>query len=62
MLLQACSGVFACLLDILNEVFDVDEKLLSIYYLIFVLAAYLASFDLHFALPIMVGNLWYQTS
>lgn len=34
--------------------FDVDNKLLTIYYLIFVLAAYLASFDLHFALPVSV--------
>ena len=28
LLLQSCSGVFVCLLDILNEMFEVDEKLL----------------------------------
>ena len=54
LLLQSCSGVFACLLESLQQLWTVDPKLLSIYYLIFVLAAYLASFDLHYALPVTV--------
>ena len=54
LLLQSSSGVFVCLLESLQQLWTVEPKLLSIYYLIFVLAAYLASFDLHYALPVMV--------
>ena len=46
--------MFVCLLESLQQLWTVDPKLLSIYYLIFVLAAYLASFDLHYALPVTV--------
>ena len=46
--------MFVCLLESLQQFWTVDPKLLSIYYLIFVLAAYLASFDLHYALPVTV--------
>ena len=52
---QSSSGVFVCLLESLHHLWTVDPRLLSIYYLIFVLAAYLASFDLHYALPVMVS-------
>ena len=47
--------MFVCLLESLHQLWTVDPRLLSIYYLIFVLAAYLASFDLHYALPVMVS-------
>ena len=46
--------MFVCLLESLQQLWTVDPKLLSIYYFIFVLAAYLASFDLHYALPVTV--------
>ena len=46
--------MFVCLLESLQQLWTVDPKLLTIYYLIFVLAAYLASFDLHYALPVTV--------
>jgi len=51
------SGVFVSILESCLEMFKVNDKLLTIYYLIFVLAAYLASFDLNFALPC---NEYYQ--
>ena len=53
-LLQSSSGIFVCRLESLQQLWTVDPKLLSVYYLIFVLAAYLASFDLHYALPVTV--------
>ena len=46
--------MFVCLLESLHHLWTVNPRLLSIYYLIFVLAAYLASFDLHYALPVTV--------
>lgn len=54
--LQNFSGVFVSILESCLEMFKVNDKLLTIYYLIFVLAAYLASFDLNFALPCNVSN------
>ena len=55
--IQNVSGVFVCLVESLLKLLTVNERLLSIYYLIFVLAAYLAAFDLHYALPCSVSKI-----
>ena len=57
---QNLSGVFVCLLEscLLSLMpVSLDVRLVSVYYLILVLAAYLVSFDLLYALPCCVRQL-----